>query len=420
MVKTEFARIIIDPDVEHSPLAASIRRNARNVEVTVQPTAEFAAGTRHLSLTEGKRLLLLRPFRGRAVKLCQGWKPDYACCNLHTVAEANNCAMECTYCILQFYVNSPHMTVFGNIDDLQDEITRMVRREPDRLLRIGTGELSDSLLLDPLTESTTHMVPFFRRLPHAVLELKTKTDNIGHLLGMDGGERVVVSWSVNPQEIVTREELKTASLADRLAAARQVAEHGYPVGFHLDPMVHYDGWREGYAALVDHLIDAVPVERIAWISLGSLRFPPQMKATMTRRFPRSELPTGELIRADDGKFHYLRPLRLEMYRLVVERLNRRLDMRPRARWGEARERRPVLYLCMEPPAVWKKVFGKTAPTNAELEFEFAANYSRRFPRAGLPAPELQRYEAFAAATARAQADGTFVSSDSLQVLGNVE
>ena len=78
MVKTEFARIIIDPDVEHSPLAASIRRNARNVEVTVQPTAEFAAGTRHLSLTEGKRLLLLRPFRGRAVKFRYSTQADVA------------------------------------------------------------------------------------------------------------------------------------------------------------------------------------------------------------------------------------------------------------------------------------------------------------------------------------------------------
>ncbi len=94
MIKTEFARILIDPVVEHSPLAEAIRRNASNVAVSVEPTAEFAAGTRHLSLTEGKRLLLVREFQGRSVKLFQAWKTGYACCNLHTVAEANNCAME--------------------------------------------------------------------------------------------------------------------------------------------------------------------------------------------------------------------------------------------------------------------------------------------------------------------------------------
>ncbi len=408
MIKTEFARILIDPVVEHSPLAEAIRRNASNVAVSVEPTAEFAAGTRHLSLTEGKRLLLVREFQGRSVKLCQAWKTGYACCNLHTVAEANNCAMECTYCILQFYMTSPHMTVFGNIDGLQAEISARAALEPDRVLRIGTGELSDSLLLDPLTESTTHMVPFFRELPNVVLELKTKTDNIAHLLAMDGGERTVVSWSVNPQEIVSREELKTASLADRLAAAREVAAHGYPVGFHIDPMIHYDGWRDGYSDLVDRLIDAVPPERIAWISMGTLRFPPEMKATMQARFPHSELPTGEFIRSGDGKYHYLRPRRVEMYRLVAARLEARLQ--------GAGDRRPVLYLCMEQPDVWKKVFGHAAPANAELDFKFAESYARRFPRAGFARPDRSKYDAFAARDAEGALAGAFVPRESVSVL----
>lgn len=404
MIHADFARILIDPAVAESPLAEAIRRNARRADIRVEPTAEFAVGTRHVTLTEGKRLLLVREFQGRSVKLCQAWRSSYACCNLHTVAEANNCAMECTYCILQFYLNSPHMTVFGNIDALQQEIAGRAASEPDRILRIGTGELSDSLLLDPLTESTRHMVPFFRGLPNAVLELKTKTDNVDHLLEMDGGERTVVSWSVNPQEIVTREELKTASLSDRLEAAGRVAGRGYPVGFHIDPIVHYDGWRRGYAELVDRLFDAAAPERIAWISMGTLRFPPAMKATVRARFPRSALPHGELIRAGDGKFHYLRPLRVEMYRVVLERLRERLE--------GVGDRGPVLYLCMEPPDVWKKVFGRRAPAGGELDFEFAESYWRRFPRAGFRRPERSDYAAFAASDAA----GGFVPSESVGVL----
>ena len=193
MIQPQFARIVIDPEVESSTLVEAIRRNARDVEIVVEPTSEFAAGTRHLSLTEGKRLLLVRRFQGRAFKLCQGWKPNYACCNLHTLAEANNCSMECTYCILQFYMNTPHLTLFGNLEDIQREIAEVTERDPERIHRIGTGELSDSLLLDPLAESTAHMVPFFRSLANGVLELKTKTDNIDGLLAQDGGERTVVS-----------------------------------------------------------------------------------------------------------------------------------------------------------------------------------------------------------------------------------
>ena len=59
--------------------------------------------------------------------------------------------------------------------------------------------------------------PFFRGLPNAVLELKTKTDNIARLLELEGGERTVVSWSVNPQEIVSRDKLTIKSPESALA-----------------------------------------------------------------------------------------------------------------------------------------------------------------------------------------------------------
>lgn len=401
MIQPQFAKIIIESEAAGTETARAIRRNAVGVEILEEPAAGVEERLRHLGLTEGKRVLHVKEFRGRFFKACQGLKPEYACCNLHTVAEANHCTMECTYCILQFYMTSPHLTVFANLEDLQAEISRKVSAEPERIFRIGTGELSDSLLLDPLTESTRRMAPFFKTLPNAVLELKTKTDNVEHLLDLDHGRRTVVSWSVNPPEVVARDELKTAKLEERLAAASLVSRRGYPVGFHLDPMIHYPGWREGYAFLIDALFDQVPPESIAWISLGSLRFPPEMKTTMEARFPRSELRYGELVHGDDGKMHYLRPLRLEMYRFVADRLQGRL---------RGSRSSPVIYLCMEPPEVWKRVFGERAPANAELEHRFAESYWRRFPEARLPFPDLEVYRSFAPAGPR----GSFVPLDLLR------
>jgi spore photoproduct lyase len=391
MIETHLAKILIETEVSGTEVAASIRRNARGVDILELPAADVEEQLRHLGLTQGKRVLLVKEFRGRFFKQCQGLKADYACCNLHTLAEANGCAMECTYCILQYYLTTPHLSIFANLRDFGQEISRVIASQPDRMFRIGTGELSDSLLLDPLTESTRHMVPFFRSLPNAVLELKTKTDNVANLLDLEHGGRTVVSWSVNPPEVVSREELKTAPLEDRLRAASRVALQGYAVGFHVDPMIHYPDWKAGYAFLVDALVDAVPPASIAWISLGSLRFPPEMKATLEARFPHSELRYGELVRGTDGKVRYLRPLRLEMYLWVVERLRQRLG--PKSA--------PIVYLCMESAEVWKRVFQEAAPTNAELEFRFAENFQRRFPQAELPLPRLQDYEEVAAIKAAA-------------------
>jgi spore photoproduct lyase len=382
MIRPSLARIVIDPSVENTATAQAIRRNAGGVEVTVGSAATAAAGARHLTLTAGKRLLLVEQFLGESVKVCQGLKSDYACCNLHTLAEANNCSMECTYCILQYYMTSPHLSVFGNTEELLAEVRRRTEAYPGRLLRIGTGELSDSLLLDPLTESTRRMVPFFRDVPNAVLELKTKTDNIENLLTLEPAGKTVVSWSVNPPEIVTREELKTASLKRRLAAARALAHGGYAIGFHIDPMIYHEGWREGYAGLVEALLDAVPAERIAWISIGGLRFPPVLKTKLEDRFPRSELRYAEMVHAPDGKMHYLRPLRIEMYRHVVECLRREI---PATAPG------PVLYLCMESPEVWKRVFDEEALSVDALDYRFAHNYWSRFSSPHLSEPARADY-----------------------------
>jgi len=379
MTKVSIAKILIESEAVATDMAATLRRNATGVEIV---EARIEESLRHLAPAEGKRVLLVRWFRGKSFKRCQGFKPEYACCNLHTFAEGNHCALECTFCILQYYMTSPHLTIFANTGDIEAEIADGAGDQPERIFRITTGELGDSLLLDPLTEASRRWVLFFRGLKNALLELKTKTDNIENLLRLDAGQRTVVSWSVNPQEIVEREELKTAPIDDRLAAASRVARHGYPVGFHLDPIIHYAGWRAGYTGLLDALLDAVPPERIAWISLGSLRFPLEMKPALATRFPRSTLRCGELVPCDDGKMRYPRPIRAEMFRALVEHLEERFR-----RCGSA----PLIYLCMEPPDMWQRVFGTPGPSTAELDFQFAESYVRRFPHAGLPTPRREAH-----------------------------
>jgi spore photoproduct lyase len=383
VIKPDIEKIIVEREVAASDLALAVSRNSNGVEVVTASGSEVDPALHHVGLADGKRILLVRKFKGRAFKLCQGFKREYSCCQLHTLADANNCAMDCSYCVLQYYLTAPFLTVFANIDDLLADLESCVRSQHRRVFRVTTGELSDSLLLDPLTASTRVLVPFFRGLPNAILELKTKTDNVDHLLDLDHGRKTVVSWSVNPPVICAREEFKTASLEARLEAASKVARRGYPIGFHLDPIVRYGSWRQDYERLLDLLLAAVPPESIAWISLGTLRFPPELEPTMEARFPRSRLRYGEFISAPDGKMRYVRPLRIEMYRALVSHLRKRMEGPSAA---------PLVYLCMEPPDVWKRVFGEQGPSSPELDYRFSESYRRSFPEAGLPRPILEAYE----------------------------
>lgn len=383
MTRPPISKILVEEEVRETEVARTVLRNAGGIEVRCVPAEAIEREVGPLAPAEWKGALGVRRYRGTALRRCQGFQDAYVCCRLHTLAVGNHCPLECTYCALHYYMETSRLAVFANVEDIEAEVRRALGSRPGRVFRVTTGELGDSLALDPLSEGSRRWIRCFREIENGILELKTKTDNVEHVLGEEGGGKVVVSWSVNPPEIAEREELKTAGLDARLEAAARTARSGYAIGFHLDPIVRYPGWEEAYASLIDALFDAVPAEKVVWVSLGALRFPGGVYPRMAARFPGSRLRLGEFVPSGDGKLRYPRPLRIELYRLCLDRL--------RARFAGC-DPPPLVYLCMEGPEAWSRVFGAPAPRSAELDWRFAESYRRRFPEARLPETRLEDYE----------------------------
>ena len=166
-------------------------------------------------LSQGKKTLHLKYFQGTSIKACPDF-PIILCCNYFTLDLIENCPFECTYCILQAFLNKPLITVHANLEDMLKQVQQLTSSKPDTLFRIGTGEHSDSLALDKTLGINQHVIKFFCcPLPNALLELKTKSNHVEHLLELPHGGKTVISWSVNPQAIIKKEELKTATLDER-------------------------------------------------------------------------------------------------------------------------------------------------------------------------------------------------------------
>lgn len=312
-------------------------------------------------ISEAKKKLFITQHSGELIRPCQGIG-DYLCCNYMTLALVSNCHLECTYCILQDYLqNNPVMTVYANIEDIISRMEELVSSQPNKQFRVGTGELSDSLALDSLTHYSKYLVPFAARHPHFILELKTKSNQVENLLSLDHRERTLVSWSVNPQNFIEQEELKTASLQQRLEAAMQVSDAGYPVGFHFDPLLALPNWKEEYTNLVDQIAKLFHSRKIGWISLGSLRFTKDLKKIALQRFPKSKIYFGELYPMEDGKMRYFREIREELYTFVKSLIERKLPHAPH-------------YLCMETYKVWDKIFDKTPQQNEELNHHLSKSF----------------------------------------------
>ena len=86
------------------------------------------------------------------------------------------------------------------------------------------------------------------------------------------------------------------------------------------------------------MADILPHDKIAWISVGTLRFSRELKKVVENRFTQNTILDGEFLLDFDGKMRYADQQRLEAYRFLVPLLRRTFPC-------------SVVYLCMEDPQI---------------------------------------------------------------------
>jgi spore photoproduct lyase len=245
--------------------------------------------------------------------------------------------------VLQYFVNH---------NDLFEELNAVFAGK--EIHRIGTGEFTDSLIWELWTDLSTHLVPAFGAQKHAVLELKSKTTAIQNLEHLPHNRKTITSWSVNTPKIIAEEERGTASLTARLKAAAKCESWGYPLAFHFDPIVLYEGCEKDYERTIKKIFSYVAPDNIVWISLGSFRFMPPLKPLVEKRFPKSKIVYGEFITGLDGKIRYFKPMRMKIYQKIIACIR---DQAPQT----------FIYFCMEDDEVWHECLGYTASERGGLD-----------------------------------------------------
>ncbi|MEK6796836.1 MAG: spore photoproduct lyase family protein [Spirochaetota bacterium] len=337
----------------------------RDDEVTASPVTErfiraFPNAVRHTvrslqdidaieppTAARAKTSLFLMKNRGAFVRRCPGTR-YFVCCDYRVIDAASQCPFDCSYCFLHAYDNARVTSVAINLPDMVRETANSVGA--DEFVRIGTGELSDSLVYDDISRVSDALIPLLNERPRMFFELKTKSDNVGHVIAEHRrapyAKRIVIAFSLNPEHIIRTYEKGCAPLSARLAAAARCARAGFSLAFHFDPVIRHASWQRDYMSVIDKLYRVVPKEAIAWISMGCLRFPKALKDDrIAASSTHGALVSGDFLPSDDGKFRYFRTHRETMYRTLHSRIR-------------SYDTKTFVYLCMETPAMWRTVFGK--------------------------------------------------------------
>jgi spore photoproduct lyase len=297
-------------------------------------------------------------------RLGLGWcpvaSPRTRCCNLMTLDAVENCGFDCSYCSIQSFYHGDEV----RFDSSFAEKLARLELDPAKVYHIGTGQSSDSLMWGNQGGILDALLDFAARHPNVILELKTKSKNVSHLLRHEVPPNVLCTWSLNTPTLIAHEEHLTAPLDERLRAARRLADKGVLVGFHFHPMIRYDRWREDYGELFRRLTGLFDPADVALVSLGTLTYiKPVIKQLRARAGLRSRILQMPMTEAD-GKLSYPEAIKREMFGFAYQLL---------APWHE----RVFFYLCMENQRLWQPVFGFDYPDNEAFETAMKASYLQK-------------------------------------------
>jgi spore photoproduct lyase len=333
--------IFVEKKALYSTLTKSFRKNFPNAKFSeIGLLKEYLKANRNFTIeTYNKRrdTIFITYENYDFFKKCPCTKNAVGC-GYNIFNLSFGCLFECTYCYLQEYTNSPGIIFPANINRFFDAFGS--HKKPG--MRLGTGEFSDSLMLDHITGYSIEIIDFFKKHPDIKFEFKTKSVNIENLLKARHAGNIVVAWTFNPQKIIDENEFYTPALSERIKAAKKCVEAGYKISCHFDPVIYFNGWQKAYEKVMELLFSSIRPADIAWLSIGTLRFNPRVKQIIEARFPGNKILDQELLYGFDNKLRYPYSIRLKIYSSMLKILC-------------THSRKIPAYLCMEDISMWQDV-----------------------------------------------------------------
>ena len=166
---------------------------------------------------------------------------------------SSGCSAMCLYCYLVCNYNKcSYMRIFLNKEEMMSRISKKIlSTEKEITLEIGSN--SDLVLENEITGNLKWTIEEFVKLNKGYLTFPTKFHMIDDILDVNHKGRVIVRMSVNPDYIISRVELLTSCLKDRVEAINKLAEKDYKIGILVAPVIMVENYKQLYTELIEYL-----------------------------------------------------------------------------------------------------------------------------------------------------------------------
>lgn len=270
------------------------------------------------------------------------------CCKLTTLDAIMGCSFSCSYCSVKNFYEEKKIIITDDFDKKLNSLELS-----DDIWHIGTGQASDSLLYGNKNNILQSLSDYAKKHPKIVIEFKTKSCN-EEFLKIDFPRNVLFTWSLNAETIIEKEEHYSASLIQRIEAAKKARDKGNLVGFHIHPMVYFDKGEDEYRKIALLIEENFKAEEIVLISMGTLTFTRSNLENIRTSGNDTRVTCMPLIE-QANKYSYPLDIKEKMFSSMYNSFSKNI------------KERVFFYLCMEDPLLWPKVFGYEYDCDKDFE-----------------------------------------------------
>jgi hypothetical protein len=179
---------------------------------------------------------------------------------LHTIT---GCPFRCAYCGLGGMIR-----ILTNIEEYCGHLREWITVAPEQRLYKWDNQ-SDVIFFEPEYDAARLLIDFFASEPDRYLEIYAgKSDNVDYMLDYPHNGHTILQWSIAARTQSSQLEPRTASMEERIEAARKCQEAGYLVRYRFSPIIPVRNWREENRELIELIFDRTRPDIITLCAFG--------------------------------------------------------------------------------------------------------------------------------------------------------
>ena len=233
--------------------------------------------------------------------ICQ----DFGCSRFYYASLMLNCFFNCEYCYLQGKYPSGDLVVFVNLDDFSNELAFLLEKNIGEKIFIAASYDTDLLAFQNFFTYLDSIYSHLYKIEsnkmiknNFIFEVRTKSAIPDFFQNHSPLSSLVFAFSIAPQEIISRYEMKTPSLNARLSAIRAAQEAGHNVRICFDPVFIEKGISGIYEPFFDHVFTEINPDKLLDVSHGFFRMNKEFFQKISKRREDSSLFLQEFPSAD--------------------------------------------------------------------------------------------------------------------------